>query len=161
VRLPLDDTAPPEETSIEHAPLSTGVGARRVLIVDDNQDACQLLALMLEQRGYETSVAEDGPTALEGARAFRPHIVILDIGLPGMSGYEVAAALRRMPNLSNTAIIAVSGWGSPEDKRRAMEAGFDVHLTKPVFAEELGRALEAMHPAKRNLPRETLRSPRL
>jgi CheY-like chemotaxis protein len=70
--------------------------------------------------------------------------VILDIGLPGMSGYEVATSLRQLPGFSSTVIAALSGWGSPEDKRRAQEAGFDLHLTKPVFADQLSRALEAL-----------------
>ncbi len=144
VRLPAEEAAAEVDPSSEKAPLSVITGRRRVLVVDDNEDARELLAVMLEQAGYETSTAEDGPSALETAAANSPNIVILDIGLPGMSGYEVAASLRRIPNLAKTAIIALSGWGSPEDKRRALDAGFDVHLTKPVFAEELGRALQSL-----------------
>lgn len=147
VRLPAEESGAEADASSEKAPLSVITGRRRVLVVDDNEDARELLAVMLEQAGYETSTAQDGPSALETAAANSPNIVILDIGLPGMSGYEVAASLRRIPTLSKTAIIALSGWGSPEDKRRALDAGFDVHLTKPVFAEELGRALQSLeHP---------------
>jgi CheY-like chemotaxis protein len=152
VRLPADDTVAAKDESVEFAPLSVVNGARRVLIVDDNEDARQLLAMLLEQGGYETWTAEDGPSALDAARAASPNIVILDIGLPGMSGYEVASTLRQIPSFANTGMIALSGWGSPDDKRRALEAGFDVHLTKPVFAEELGRALEAVAPAARARP---------
>lgn len=153
VHLPVDESRSAPDEHAARPPLSAAGGARRVLIVDDNEDARELLAMMLQQSGYETSTAEDGPVALEAARETNPQIVILDIGLPGMSGYEVAANLRQMPALSRTAIIALSGWGSPEDKRRAFEAGFDLHLTKPVFAEELHRALEALHSGEAPRPR--------
>jgi len=144
VRLPADENDTEQADDLDPVPLSVVTGTRRVLIVDDNEDARELLAVMLHQAGYETSVADDGPSALRLAGDTKPNIVILDIGLPGMSGYEVAASLRRVPSLSKTVIIALSGWGSPEDKQRAREAGFDVHLTKPIFAEELGRALQAL-----------------
>ena len=144
VRLPADETAGALDHDPEKGPLSVVPGRRRVLVVDDNEDARELLAVMLEQAGYETATAEDGPSAIAAANTNAPNIVILDIGLPGMSGYEVAASLKRMPALAKTAIVALSGWGSPEDKRRALDAGFDVHLTKPVFAEELGKALEGL-----------------
>jgi CheY-like chemotaxis protein len=76
----------------------------------------------------------------------KPNLVILDIGLPGMSGYEVAMKLRQNTRLPNLSIIALTGWGSPEDRRRALEAGFDLHLTKPVFAEDLRRAIRSVIP---------------
>jgi signal transduction histidine kinase len=144
VRLPATEIGAETGERTEAAPLSVLTGKRRVLIVDDNEDAREMLAVLLEQAGYETSTAEDGPHALEAARATVPNIVILDIGLPGMSGYEVATSLRQLPGFSSTVIIALSGWGSPEDKRRAQEAGFDLHLTKPVFADQLSRALGAL-----------------
>jgi signal transduction histidine kinase/CheY-like chemotaxis protein len=120
---------------------------QRILIVDDNEDAGELLAFMLQQDGFEAVIAKDGPSALETAGAMQPNVVILDIGLPGMSGYEVAVKLRQDARHSNVSIIALTGWGSPEDKRRALEAGFDVHLTKPVFADDLRRAMSALKPS--------------
>ena len=81
--------------------------------------------------------------AIEAAVALTPNVVILDIGLPGMSGYEVVSRLRQDERLTDTTIIALTGWGSPDDKRRALAAGFDLHLTKPVFVEDLRQALVA------------------
>jgi signal transduction histidine kinase/ActR/RegA family two-component response regulator len=113
---------------------------RRVLVVDDNDDAADLLSLMLEQAEYTTNKASDGPSALAAVQAWTPDVVILDIGLPGMSGYDVARELRRT-SCERLELIALTGWGSNEDKQRAMDAGFDVHLTKPVDAEKLYGAL--------------------
>ncbi|HEX6276233.1 MAG TPA: ATP-binding protein [Polyangiaceae bacterium] len=146
VRLPMvnlsaaDSEATPERPNPE-------TGAKRVLVVDDNEDAAELLGFMLEQEGFEAVIVKDGPAALETAGTLSPHVVILDIGLPGMNGYEVAMRLRQDERLSHVAIIALSGFGSPEDKRRALDAGFDLHLTKPVFAEDLRQALGTVRPA--------------
>jgi signal transduction histidine kinase/ActR/RegA family two-component response regulator len=134
------------EVSNDTVNAAPGGGARRVLVVDDNEDAGELLGFMLEQEGFEAVIVSDGPAAIRAATSIAPSVVILDIGLPGMSGYEVAAKLRESAQFSDTAIIALSGWGSPEDKRRAMDAGFDLHLTKPVFVEDLRRALGALSP---------------
>jgi signal transduction histidine kinase/CheY-like chemotaxis protein len=140
VRLPLAPSDPAELSPFsERAPAA--VQHDRILVVDDNTDAADLLALMLDQAGYETTAVVDGPTAIEAAQRLMPQIVILDIGLPGMSGYEVAERLREDPRLSGTSLIALTGWGTPEDKRKAIAAGFDVHLTKPVAAEDLHAAL--------------------
>jgi PAS domain S-box-containing protein len=111
------------------------VGARSILVVDDNVDAAEMLAAMLELRGHGTRVAHDGPDALLIAREVHPDLIFLDIGLPGMDGYEVARRLRADPELASTVLVALTGWGSDDDKRRAHEAGFDVHLTKPVDVE--------------------------
>jgi len=140
VRLPLAPSEPAARSPFsERAPAA--VQHDRILVVDDNTDAADLLALMLVQAGYETTAVVDGPTAIEAAQRLMPQIVILDIGLPGMSGYEVAERLRDDPRLSGTSLIALTGWGTPEDKRKAFAAGFDVHLTKPVAAEDLHAAL--------------------
>jgi signal transduction histidine kinase/ActR/RegA family two-component response regulator len=145
VRLPA--ASPPEATVSEGRVTAAPAGdARRVLVVDDNEDAGELLGFMLEQEGFEAVIVNDGPAAIRAATTMSPSVVILDIGLPGMSGYEVATKLRENSRFSDTAIIALSGWGSPEDKRRALEAGFDLHLTKPVFVEDLRRALGAVSP---------------
>jgi signal transduction histidine kinase/ActR/RegA family two-component response regulator len=148
VRLPLSLGEPlPVERSPGHAPLRAN--KERILVVDDNNDAAELLALMLQQAGYEATTVYDGPTALEAVQAVTPQIVILDIGLPGMSGYEVAQRLRKDARFNDVALIALTGWGTPEDQRKARAAGFDVHLTKPVSAEDLhaalGRATELRH----------------
>jgi CheY-like chemotaxis protein len=103
-----------------------------VLIVDDNRDAASSLAMLLELDGHRTIVAYDGPTALEAAEQHRPDVVLLDIGLPGMSGYEVAKRIRRQPWGYALTLIALTGWGQAEDRRRSHEAGFDAHLVKPV-----------------------------
>jgi len=120
---------------------------RRVLVVDDNDDAAELLELMLHAE-YDTTTASDGPSALAAAERFTPDVVILDIGLPGMNGYDVARELRRRPSPHRLELIALTGWGSHEDKQKALEAGFDVHLTKPVDRERLYGALArlAHHP---------------
>jgi signal transduction histidine kinase/ActR/RegA family two-component response regulator len=140
VRLPL---APSQRAEVapfsERAPVVQQND--RILVVDDNTDAADLLALMLDQAGYETTAVTDGPTAIEAAQRLTPQIVILDIGLPGMSGYEVAQLLRKDARLAGTSLIALTGWGTPEDKRKALAAGFDEHLTKPVAAEDLHAAL--------------------
>ena len=142
VRLPIAG----EETAI---PSASPAGAaqpaktpRRILIVEDDADSGQSLALLLRFDGNEAQVASDGPTALELARAFKPDIVVLDIGLPGMSGYEVAAILRRE---SRAKLIAVTGY---EDEDRARDAGFHYHLVKPVDRTELAALLESMDDAQ-------------
>jgi PAS domain S-box-containing protein len=105
---------------------------RRILVVDDNVDAAEMLAAVLELRGHQTRVAHDGPDALVSAREFHPDVIFLDIGLPEMDGYEVARQFRGDPAFDVTVLVALTGWGSDDDKRRAHEAGFDAHLTKPV-----------------------------
>jgi PAS domain S-box-containing protein len=114
---------------------------RRVLVVDDNVDAAESLALLLEVLGHAARVAHDGPSALSEAAAHAPEVVFLDLGLPGMSGYEVARALRADQAFDGTVLVALTGWGAAEDKRRTAEAGFDLHLTKPVDARQVKEAL--------------------
>jgi CheY-like chemotaxis protein/anti-sigma regulatory factor (Ser/Thr protein kinase) len=108
---------------------------RRVLVVDDNVDAAESLALMLRAVGHEVRTAHDGPAALREAGALRPEVVLLDIGLPGMDGYEVARRLRQQEGLGQALVVALTGYGQEEDRRRAAAAGFDVHLVKPADPE--------------------------
>jgi CheY-like chemotaxis protein len=111
---------------------------RRILIVDDNVDAAVVMARMLSRSyGQEVGVAHDGPGALEAARRLGPEVVLLDIGLPGLDGHEVARRLRAGPGGDRMLLVALTGWGQEEDRRRSQEAGFDRHLVKPVEPEDI------------------------
>jgi CheY-like chemotaxis protein len=114
---------------------------RRVLIVDDNEDAANSLALVLKLGGHETASVYSAAEALAQVTEFKPDIVLLDIGLPGMNGYEVAQKMRELPGLRNVRLVAVTGYGRADDRLRAREAGFDDHLTKPVEMAVLERTL--------------------
>jgi CheY-like chemotaxis protein len=138
VRLPI---APRSSTASygEAAPATQHLARQRVLIADDNRDAADSLGILLEMAGHEVRIAHLGQEALALAQAFRPNIALLDIGMPDLSGYEVAAALRRQPWAKTLQLIALTGWGQEEDRRRAREAGFDHHLIKPIDPEHLER----------------------
>jgi signal transduction histidine kinase/ActR/RegA family two-component response regulator len=141
VRLPIAEgaaAAAGEEQNRASAPRDV---ATRVLIVDDNQDAADMLALMLSNSGYVTTAANDGEAALAATESWQPHVVVLDIGLPGMSGYDIARELRRRQGPRPLWLIALTGWGSHADKQQARDAGFDVHLTKPVDTRTLHDAI--------------------
>jgi PAS domain S-box-containing protein len=132
VRLPLvvgdadrGSTEPGEQAATEAA-------RRRILVVDDNRDAATALGMLLELAGHEVRIAHDGSTALSLARTFRPVLALLDIGMPGMNGYELAKALRSEPWSAALCLAALTGWGQEEDRSEAHQAGFDHHLTKPV-----------------------------
>jgi PAS domain S-box-containing protein len=113
----------------------------RILVVDDSTDAADSLATLLRLQGQNVQVAYDGPAALAAAEGFRPELVFLDIGMPGMDGYEVARRLRRQPENEKTLLVALTGWGQKEDRQRSKEAGFDHHLTKPAGAQTLRELL--------------------
>ena len=113
----------------------------RVLVVDDNLDAAESLAALLGALGHETRMAHDGPAGLAAARALRPDLAFLDIGLPGMNGHELARAMRASSELKGTVLVALTGWGAASDMTLSHEAGFDQHLTKPVSREALEQAL--------------------
>jgi PAS domain S-box-containing protein len=114
---------------------------RRVLVVDDNRDAAESTAMMLGIMGHETRSAHDGPEALAAAESFRPDTVLLDIGMPGMNGYETCRRLRATAWGRDAVVVAVTGWGQEDDRERSREAGFDHHMTKPVEPESLQRLL--------------------
>jgi len=122
---------------------------RRVLVVDDNLDSADTMAELFRLWGYEVRTAHDGPAALACARSFRPNVVLLDVGLPGMDGYELARRLRA-EGLAGDLLVSVTGYGQEEDRRKAEEAGFDHHLTKPVNPDTLMRlvAQEDRGPAR-------------
>jgi CheY-like chemotaxis protein len=104
----------------------------RILVVEDNRDAADSLRVFLELLGHEVAVAYSGLEGVSAAREGRPEVVLCDIGLPGLDGYGVARELRRDPATAGARLIAVTGYGSEEDRRRSREAGFDLHLTKPI-----------------------------
>jgi CheY-like chemotaxis protein/two-component sensor histidine kinase len=154
VRLPLKSVyslMPPPSSRAE----DKGQGARdkrqeskRILVVDDNRDGAESIAMLLGMRGHEVRVAYDGAEALRAFDDFSPHVLLLDIGMPGMSGYEVARRLRAAPASEGVLIVAMTGYGQDEDRRRAREAGFDHHLVKPVEFDVLFALLDG-DPARR------------
>lgn len=116
----------------------------RILLADDNVDAATMLKGLLETGGHEVDLAYDGKEALSQASANPYDLVILDLGMPHMSGDEVAIALRKMPRHASTFMVALSGWGAEEDRIRTRDAGFDAHLTKPAGKSEIRKLLVAM-----------------
>jgi signal transduction histidine kinase len=142
VHLPL---VPPALAGVKLAPdkaQGRAIG-RRVLIADDNRDAADSLATLLQLAGHEVRVAYGGEATLSLAQAFRPEFAVLDIGMPDLNGYRVAEALRAESWGASPYLIALTGWGQDEDKRKAFAAGFDAHLTKPIELEQLNRLLES------------------
>jgi CheY-like chemotaxis protein len=138
--------APPEATARPAAGIRPG---RRVLLVDDNADAADSLAMVLRLAGHEVRAVHEGGAALEAARTFVPEVVLLDIGLPGgPTGYDLAPRLRQLPGLADVLLVALTGYGHEEDKRRAEDAGFDVHLTKPADIDTLEALLRTSGPAE-------------
>jgi CheY-like chemotaxis protein len=117
-------------------PPTSKVANSRVLVVDDNKDLALSMARLLQLLGYEVETVFDGPNGIEAARKFQPRVVLLDIGLPNMDGYEVARTLRE-EGFRDTLIIAVSGYGQEEDRQRSREAGMDYHVTKPVDVKSI------------------------
>jgi signal transduction histidine kinase/ActR/RegA family two-component response regulator len=141
VRLPLAE-APNTNGGPATEPRRAGEQRKlRILVVDDNRDTARSCALLLKAFGHEVETALDGVTALEMARDFKPHILFLDIGLPGMNGYDVARTLRD-EGFEQMMMVAISGYGQPEDRKRSLEAGFDQHLVKPVDQAALTSVLE-------------------
>ena len=123
----------------EHAP------KRRLLVVDDNKDAAESMSMLLEMWGHDVAYAYDGPTALETAEQWRPEAVFLDIGLPGMDGYEVAERLRELPQAKDAVLIAITGYGQEDDRLRSRQAGIDHHLVKPVAPDALRNLIDSLH----------------
>ncbi len=129
-----------------NGPPMGGATPPRVLAVDDNRDAVEALAMLLKLSGYEARTACDGPAALEAAADYRPDAVLLDIGMPGMDGYEVARRLRQLPATQDVLLIALTGYGDDKDRRKTQEAGFDHHLLKPLDFEALSALLPSPAP---------------
>jgi two-component system CheB/CheR fusion protein len=118
--------------------------SRHVLVVDDNVDAAEMIGTALQLKGHQVHIAHDGFAAIDAARHHRPDVILLDIGLPGRDGYEVARMLRAEPQFAKTKIVALTGYGQQEDQRRAKEAGMDQHLTKPVDPDVLDGVLDVL-----------------
>jgi PAS domain S-box-containing protein len=148
VRLPL---LPPvvESPAVEPSQRATRMAGRRILVVDDNVDAAESLGALLRCLGAEVVTVHDGPAALEALRTEKPCAAVLDIGMPGMDGYEVARRVRAGPRGEHIQLIALTGWGNDEDRRRSREAGIDHHLVKPVDLN----VLESLLAARRDEPR--------
>ena len=117
---------------------------RRLMVIDDNKDAAESMSMLFELWGHEVICAYDGRAALETAAKYRPDAVFLDIGLPGMDGYEIAERLREQPESARTVLVAITGYGQDEDRRRSREAGIDHHLVKPVSPETLHKLLDSL-----------------
>jgi len=115
-----------------------------VLVADDNEDSAETLSLLLQALGNEVRTVHDGRRAVEESEAFRPDVALLDIGMPGLDGFEVARLIRSQPWGVGIVLIALTGWGEEEDRRRSREAGFDRHLLKPVDIAPLREALDAV-----------------
>jgi CheY-like chemotaxis protein len=113
----------------------------RVLVVDDNVDTVTTLALLVKESGHDVRTAYDGSEVLEAALDYRPNVVLLDIGLPGLNGFEVAKRIRQQPTLKNIVLVAMTGYGQVSDRKRSQEAGFDHHLVKPG---DFGKLLELL-----------------
>jgi CheY-like chemotaxis protein/anti-sigma regulatory factor (Ser/Thr protein kinase) len=144
VRLPLITMDEADESPADPVPHPASLGERRlrVLVVEDHLDSADMMAYLIKAAGHRVHTAADGAAALEAALATQPDVVVCDIGLPGMNGYELAAQLRQQPALRGVKLIAVTGYGRDEDRRRAEAAGFDAHLTKPVEPAALHALLQ-------------------
>jgi CheY-like chemotaxis protein len=146
VRLPIladhKGQAPPAPSAAEpSAPIQ-----RRILVVDDNEDSAVLLARLLALAGHQTATAHDGLKAVELVATYQPDMVLLDIGLPKMNGYDVCRTIRQQTARAAPLMVALTGWGQDEDRRRSLEAGFDVHLVKPVNYDSLKQLIETLPP---------------
>ena len=115
--------------------------SRRILVVEDNADVALSFSFLLEAMGHQVRVAHDGPAALQMAPEFLPDLAFLDIGLPGMDGYELASRLRLDPRFGKLKLIALSGYAAEEDRQRSRQAGFDEHLAKPAYIEDIEAVL--------------------
>jgi CheY-like chemotaxis protein/anti-sigma regulatory factor (Ser/Thr protein kinase) len=137
IRLPLlQDMSVQTPAALTSRP-APAPAARRVLVVDDNVDAAESVAMLMRCWGHEVRLAHDGTDGLRVADEYRPDLILLDIGLPGLNGHEVAKLLREKPEFAKTMLVAVTGYGQRSDRERSMDAGFDLHLTKPVDPERL------------------------
>jgi CheY-like chemotaxis protein len=133
------DTAPPASASVVIAP-----APKRILVVDDNEDAAAMMGMLLNRLGHEVRVAHNGVQALEAGASLLPHAVLMDLGMPVMDGYSACRRMRASAWGANALIVALSGWGQDEDRRKSRDAGFDHHLVKPIPSDEILTLLAAV-----------------
>ncbi|HUG93426.1 MAG TPA: ATP-binding protein, partial [Planctomycetaceae bacterium] len=154
VRLPIVTETPEPQPPTPAGGEPTAIGepaaatSRRILVVDDNRDSAESLALLLNLSGHETQTAYDGLETIEAASTFRPDVVLLDIGMPRLNGYEAARRIREQPWGQDMLLVALTGWGQEEDRKKSREAGFDGHLVKPVDYDALGKLLAEVRPGQ-------------
>ncbi|WP_240788752.1 response regulator [Ramlibacter henchirensis] len=156
VHLPLSKA---ELSETPHPPATTGqpaTGPLRIVVADDNVDAAETLAALLSEMGHEVREVHDGEAAVQAVGSFDPHLLLLDIGMPKMTGYEACSRIRRMPGGERRVLVAVTGWGQPQDLQRSRDAGFDRHLVKPIDPQVLGPLMEQV--ATRGAPPKMQRS---
>jgi CheY-like chemotaxis protein len=141
IRVPVVAVQPVISNPPREAAFATAVEPRRVLVADDNRDAAESLSLQLQLAGHDVRTAHDGAEALTMANAFGPDVVFLDLGIPKMDGCETAKQIRLQRWGRSTTLVALTGWGQQRDRQRTADAGFDIHLVKPVAMSDLGRVL--------------------
>jgi PAS domain S-box-containing protein len=144
VRLPLAAEGIGPVAAAETSPIANTKTPRSILVVDDNRDAADSLCMLLRFLGNTVHVVHDGPAALEAVKAWRPSVLLLDLGMPGMSGYEVARHIRQQPELADITLVALTGWGQEEDRKRTLSQGFNHHLVKPVDINTLQALLVSL-----------------
>jgi CheY-like chemotaxis protein len=147
VRLPVSVVAGAAAPAVPMTAETAEVVRRRVLVVDDNLDSARTLSKLLARAGHDTLAVHDGLQAVEQAAAYDPDVILLDIGLPGMNGYDACLAIRRLERGGEILIIALTGWGQEEDRRKSSDAGFDAHLVKPVDFTQLMELLRRREPS--------------
>jgi len=145
VRLPVATDGQVRYDSSAKQATSTATDSLRVLVVDDSVDAAKMCSMLLRSWGHEARMAHNGPDALQQATGFHPHVILCDIGLPHMDGYEVARHIRQNPHLEGVMLVAVTGYGQDTDRQRSKEAGFDLHMVKPVESADLKELLVGIH----------------
>jgi CheY-like chemotaxis protein len=148
VSIPLISARPPADSATSRPTLerATNGAARRIVVVEDNGDVRQMLCTLLGRHGHQVSISTDGPAGVDTIRREKPDLALVDVGLPGCDGYEVAAQVRADPECGGVQLVAMTGYGQPDDCRRALRAGFDAHLVKPVHSDQL---LALLHDAPR------------
>jgi CheY-like chemotaxis protein len=141
IRLPRSSAPTSSAGDAGETDSESSVRRLRILIVEDNPDARDMMTYALTEKGHEVRAAVDGPTAFSAVEEWCPDVALLDIGLPGMSGHELARRLKDNPRLRNTALVALTGWGQEKDRRLSADAGIRHHLTKPIDPDQLERVI--------------------
>ena len=141
MRLPMPPTDAPQSTLSVSETGQPTTRSLRVLVVDDNVDTVLSFTMLLQASGHDAQAAHDGPTAVQAALDYRPDVMLLDIGLPGLNGYEVAKRIRQQPDLKNVVLVALTGYGQEADRQTSLQAGFNQHLVKPVPFDQLQQIL--------------------